>query len=108
MRLMSRALQAIRCANVRFGILPPQSSFRWNDEQELMRRSLARTALDFFDVDRERVAIFGLEQVVEHLGRHFNLLFAAAGGSQLRLRKDQGQADRLAVDAVNQEYAAIG
>ena len=27
------ALQVIRCADVRFGILPPQSSLRWKDEQ---------------------------------------------------------------------------
>jgi hypothetical protein len=33
-RLLSRALRAIRCANVRSGILPPQSGFRRNDEQE--------------------------------------------------------------------------
>jgi hypothetical protein len=31
-RLLPRALRAIRCANVRFGILPPQPSLRWNDE----------------------------------------------------------------------------
>ena len=31
-RLLSRALRAIRCANVRSGILPPQSGFRRNDE----------------------------------------------------------------------------
>jgi hypothetical protein len=28
------AFQAIRFANVRFGILPSQSSFRWNDGKE--------------------------------------------------------------------------
>ncbi|MFT3792428.1 MAG: hypothetical protein QM741_15500 [Rudaea sp.] len=28
------ALRAIRCANVRFGILPAQSRFRGNDEQK--------------------------------------------------------------------------
>jgi hypothetical protein len=38
MRLLSLALRAIRCANVRFGILPAQSSLRWNDEQELVQR----------------------------------------------------------------------
>ena len=32
-RLLPRALRAIRCANVRFGILPAQSRFRGNDEQ---------------------------------------------------------------------------
>ncbi len=32
-RLLSRALRAIRYANVRSGILPPQSGFRRNDEQ---------------------------------------------------------------------------
>jgi hypothetical protein len=32
-RLLSRALWAIRYANVRSGILPPQSGFRRNDEQ---------------------------------------------------------------------------
>jgi hypothetical protein len=32
-RLLPRALRAIRCANVRFGILPTQSRLRWNDEQ---------------------------------------------------------------------------
>jgi hypothetical protein len=32
MRLLSHALRAIRCANVRFGILPPQSRLRGNDE----------------------------------------------------------------------------
>src|SRR2546427_11235478 len=31
-RLLSRALRAIRCANVRSGILPPQSRLRGNDE----------------------------------------------------------------------------
>jgi hypothetical protein len=31
-RLLSRALRAIRYANVRFGILPPQSGFRRDDE----------------------------------------------------------------------------
>jgi hypothetical protein len=31
-RLLSRALRAIRYANVRSGILPPQSGFRLNDE----------------------------------------------------------------------------
>ncbi|HSJ41765.1 MAG TPA: hypothetical protein VK955_12025, partial [Xanthobacteraceae bacterium] len=31
-RLLSRALRAIRSANVRFGILPPQSGLRRNDE----------------------------------------------------------------------------
>jgi len=30
-RLLSRALRAIRCANVRSGILPPQSGVRRND-----------------------------------------------------------------------------
>ena len=30
--LLSRALRAIRCANVRSGILPPQPGFRRNDE----------------------------------------------------------------------------
>jgi len=29
--LLRRALRAIRCANVRSGILPPQSRFRGND-----------------------------------------------------------------------------
>jgi hypothetical protein len=31
-RLPSRTLRAIRCANVRSGILPPQSGFRRKDE----------------------------------------------------------------------------
>src|SRR3989475_647377 len=31
-RLLSHALRAIRCANVRSGILPPQSRLRVNDE----------------------------------------------------------------------------
>ena len=31
-RLLSRALRAIRCANVRAGILPPQARLRGNDE----------------------------------------------------------------------------
>jgi hypothetical protein len=35
------ALWAIRCANVRFGILPPQSSLRWNDEQKKRPRPRA-------------------------------------------------------------------
>jgi len=30
-RLLSRALRAIRCANVRSGVLPAQSGFRRND-----------------------------------------------------------------------------
>jgi len=30
--LLQRALRAIRCANVRFGILPPQSRVRGNDD----------------------------------------------------------------------------
>jgi hypothetical protein len=33
-RLLSRALRAIRCANVRFGILPSQSGFRRNDDKK--------------------------------------------------------------------------
>ena len=33
-RLLPRALRAIRCANVRAGILPAQSGLRCNDEQE--------------------------------------------------------------------------
>ena len=32
-RLLPRALRAIRCANVRYGILSPQSSLRRDDEQ---------------------------------------------------------------------------
>jgi hypothetical protein len=32
--IQPRALRAIRQANVRFGILPPQSRLRGNDEQE--------------------------------------------------------------------------
>jgi hypothetical protein len=32
--LLRRALRAIRFANVRFGILPPQSRFRGNDDGE--------------------------------------------------------------------------
>jgi hypothetical protein len=32
---LPRALRAIRYANVRFGILPPQSRFRGNDDREL-------------------------------------------------------------------------
>jgi len=31
-RLLPRAVPVIRCANVRFGILPPQSRLRGNDE----------------------------------------------------------------------------
>jgi hypothetical protein len=38
-RLLPRALRAIRYANVRSGILPPQSSLRWNDEQNGFRLS---------------------------------------------------------------------
>jgi hypothetical protein len=33
-RLLPRAVPAIRCANVRFGILPPQSRFRGNDDMK--------------------------------------------------------------------------
>jgi len=33
-RVLPRALRAIRYANVRFSILPSQSSLRWNDEQK--------------------------------------------------------------------------
>jgi hypothetical protein len=33
-RLLPRALWAIRCANVRSGILPTQSRLRGNDEQK--------------------------------------------------------------------------
>src|SRR5438445_2331142 len=36
-RRLSRALRAIRCANVRSGILPPQSRLRGNDEQKGVR-----------------------------------------------------------------------
>jgi hypothetical protein len=37
-RLLPRALRAIRCANVRSGILPPQSRLRGNDEQSQLAR----------------------------------------------------------------------
>src|SRR5450432_876503 len=66
------------------------------------------SALEFFGVDRERVAILRLEQVVEYFCRHFHLLLATAARRQPGLRKDQGQADRLAVDAVDQEHTEIG
>ena len=37
-RLLPRALRAIRCANVRFGILPTQSRLRGNDERKVDSR----------------------------------------------------------------------
>jgi len=36
-RLLPRTLWAIRCANVRYGILPPQSGLRRNDERRATR-----------------------------------------------------------------------
>jgi len=42
-RLLSRALRAIRCANVRSGILPPQSGFRRNDEHRRRRGGREQT-----------------------------------------------------------------
>jgi len=33
-RLLPRALRAIRSANVRFGILPPQSGLRWSARRQ--------------------------------------------------------------------------
>jgi hypothetical protein len=35
--LLQHALWAIRSANVRSGILPPQSSLRWNDKRMVFR-----------------------------------------------------------------------
>jgi len=50
-RLLSRALRAMtssavedRCANVRSGILPPQSGFRRNDELKRNERDIQRVA----------------------------------------------------------------
>src|SRR3989442_10996228 len=40
-RLLSHALRAIRCANVRSGILPPQSRLRGNDEPRRDGRSVS-------------------------------------------------------------------